>query len=280
MMTTSVALIVLFSAFMHATWNYLVKASPDGLLDTVGLAVGGSIIAAFLLPFVPFPAPESLPWLGVTIFIHIGYFLALVAAYRHADLSVAYPIMRGSAPVLVALLAPLTGDPLTPGLIVGILLVALGITMPAWLGMRRGAVARTGIGFACGNAFLIAGYTLVDGIGVRLSGNAVSYTLWLFFLDAWGILAIALWQRGGSVVVHLYRRWRPALTGAVLALGSYGIVLWAMTVASIPAVAALRESSVIFAALLGAFLLKERMGRWRIAGALLVALGAASIRWG
>jgi drug/metabolite transporter (DMT)-like permease len=141
-------------------------------------------------------------------------------------------------------------------------------------------VARAGIGFAFANACIIAIYTLSDGIGVRLSGSAAAYTVWLFFLNAWGLLAIAWWQRGGSVMVHLRRRWAPALAGSVLTMGSYGIVLWAMTVAPIPAVAALRETSVIFAALLGAILLKERMGRWRISGAMLVALGAASIRWG
>ncbi|MBV5324532.1 MAG: efflux RND transporter permease subunit, partial [Rhodospirillaceae bacterium] len=117
-----------------------------------------------------------------------------------------------------------------------------------------------GIGFACGNAVIIALYTLVDGIGVRLSGSAASYTLWLFFLDAWGILAIAWWQHGRVVLSHLRRRWRPALAGAVLTIGSYGIVLWAMTVSSIPAVAALREFSVVFAALLGAFIGMRQLG--------------------
>lgn len=194
MISTPVALLVLLSALMHASWNYLVKASPDRLLDTAGLAVGGSLIAACLLPWVPLPARESLPWLGATIFIHIGYFYALVEAYRHADLSVAYPLMRGGAPVLVALVAPLLGEAISPGLLIGVALVGLGITLPVWLGFRRGAVAKAGIAFACGNAVIIALYTLVDGIGVRLSGSAASYTLWLFFLDAWGILAIAWWR--------------------------------------------------------------------------------------
>jgi drug/metabolite transporter (DMT)-like permease len=280
MISTAVTVLVLLSALMHAGWNYLVKASPDRLLDTVGLAVAASLVSACLLPFVPLPAAACWPWMGLTLFVHVGYFLTLIETYRHADLSVAYPLMRGTAPLLVALAAPLLGETLGPGLLAGVILIGAGITLPVWLGVRRGAVARAGIGFAFANACIIAIYTLSDGIGVRLSGSAAAYTLWLFFLNAWGLLAIAWWQRGSSVMTHFQRRWAPALAGSVLTLGSYGIVLWAMTVASIPAVAALRETSVIFAALFGSILLKERMGRWRIAGAVLVALGAASIRWG
>ena len=278
-MTTAVALLVLLAALLHASWNCLLKASPDHLLDTMGLALAGSLLAACLLPLVPLPKPASLPWMAATIFIHVGYFLALAETYRHADLSSAYPLMRGVAPLLVALAAPLAGETLSPGLLAGVALIGAGIMLPAWLGFRRGAATRAGLGFACGNAVIIALYTLSDGIGVRLSGNAASYTLWLYFLNPWGILAIAWRQRGRAVIPHLRRRWLTALLGAALSLGAYGIVLWAMTVASIPAVAALRESSVIFAALLGALLLKETLGRWRTAGALLVALGAAAIRW-
>lgn len=279
-MTTPVALLVLLSALMHAGWNYLVKASPDRLLDMVGLSMGGCLLAACLLPFAPLPARECWPWLGVTVFVHVGYFLALLASYRHADLSLAYPLMRGLAPVLVALAAPLMREAVSPGLLLGIALVGTGITLPAWLGFRNGAVTRAGILFACSNAVIIALYTVIDGIGARLSGSAVSYTLWLFFLDAWGILGIALWRRGTHVFGHLRRRWAASLVGAVLTLGSYGIVLWAMTAASIPAVAALRETAVIFAAVLGAWLLKERMGRWRVLGSALVASGAVLIRFG
>jgi drug/metabolite transporter (DMT)-like permease len=276
---TPVALLVLLSALMHAGWNYLVKASPDKLLDTVGITVGAGLLAGLLLPFVPMPAPVAWPWLGLTLVVHVGYFYTLVGSYRHADLSVAYPLMRGTAPVLVACAAPLAGDVATPGLFVGVALIGLGIGLPAWIGVMRGAVGRAGLGFALANAAFIATYTLSDGIGVRLSGNALSYAVWLFFLNALSIFALARWRRGTGVLVRLLPRWRMTMAGAVFAFCSYGIVLWAMSVAPIPAVAALRETSVIIAAILGTWLLKERMGRWRIAGAVLVALGAVAIRW-
>lgn len=280
MISTPVALLVLLSALMHAGWNYLVKASSNRFLDTVALTLAGSLVSACLLPFVPLPAPESWPWMGLTLIVHAAYFLVLIKTYSHADLSIAYPLMRGTAPVLVALAAPLFGEALSPGVLIGVTLIGAGITLPVWFGFRHGKVATAGIAYAFGNAFIIAAYTFFDGIGARLSGSAVAYTLWLFFLNAWSILAIAVWHHRDGVLIHLRRRWAPALAGSVLTVGSYGIVLWAMTVASIPAVAALREVSVIFAALFGTFLLREHMGRWRTIGAMLVALGAASIRWG
>jgi len=278
--STPVALLVLLSAAMHAGWNYVVKASADRFLDYTGLAVAGAVVAASALPFLPLPAPASWPWLGTTVFVHVGYYLLLMQAYRHADLSIAYPLMRGSAPVLVALAAPLAGDALTPGLLTGIALVAAGIALPVGIGIRRGGVGRTGLGYGFATAAVIALYTIIDGIGARHSGHAIAYTLWLFFLNAWLVLGVALWRRGRSAFAHLQRRWLFSLLGSVLTMGSYGLVLWAMTVASIPAVAALRETSVIFAALLGAWLLREHMGGWRIAGAMLVAMGAVAIRWG
>jgi len=278
--STSVALLVLLSALMHAGWNFFVKASADRLLDFTGLVLAGGLVAACALPWLPLPAGASWPWLLTTAFVHVGYYALLMRAYQHADLSIAYPLMRGSAPVLVALAAPLAGDVLTPGLLLGIALVAVGIALPVWIGIRRGGVSRSGLGYGFATAAVIALYTLLDGIGARLSGHAVAYTGWLFFLNAWLVVGLALRRRGGKVFGQLRHRWRFSLLGSVLTMGSYGIVLWAMTVASIPAVAALRETSVIFAALLGTWLLKERMGSWRIAGAALVALGAVAIRWG
>lgn len=277
MVSTVVLLLVLVAAAMHATWNFLVKASADRLLDTVGLAVGGGLIALLLVPWLPLPLAPSWPWLGASVLLHVVYFLLLAACYRHADLSVAYPLMRGLGPVFVALAAPLLGEPMTPPLVAGVALIGAGILLPAGVGLiRRHRLA--GIGYPLLNAVVIGCYTLVDGLGVRQAGGAATYVLWLFLLNGGAVLAVALGLRGLALPAALAARWRPALTGAGLSVGAYGIVLWAMTVAPVAAVAALREVSIVFAALLGTFVLKEPMGRWRAAGAVLVAAGVVVVR--
>lgn len=277
-MTSWVVGLVLLSALMHAGWNFLVKKGDDSQLDTALFSMGCSLIAAVLLPFVPLPDPASYPWLMITLVVHVAYFLTLAAAYQHADLSLAYPVMRGIAPVLVALFATLSGEALNGLQLLGVAFIALGILLPAWMG--KPWKNRVGLYFALLNAAIIALYTYLDGVGVRLSGNALSYTLWLFLFNSWGILSILVWRRSFSEVFLRARSgWRTALLGAALSMSSYGIVLWAMTQSAIPAVAALREVSVIFAAFLGAWFLKESMGRWRILGASLVGIGAAAIRF-
>ncbi len=280
-MPALVAGLILLSALMHAGWNFLVKRGRDGQLDTVGFSLGCSLIAACLLPFVGLPHADCYPWLAATLVVHVAYFLSLAEAYRYADLSIAYPLMRGTAPLLVALAAPFLGEALSPVQAVGVGMIGLGIGLPAWIGKPWHTVNRRGLFFCLFNAAVIALYTLLDGIGVRLSGHAVSYTLWLFLFNSWGILAVIVWRRSLSEVTqHVRQGWRIATLGAAMSMASYGIVLWAMTQTSIPAVAALREISVIFAALLGTWFLKEQMGVWRILGATFVGLGAATIRWG
>ena len=279
-LSAGVAAWVLLSALLHASWNVLIKRSPDRLLDTAALALAASLLCAATLPFLPLPAPESRPLLAASIVIHVFYFLALVETYRWADLSSAYPMMRGGAPVLVALALTALGEPPSWALAAGIALVSGGIMLPAWAGIARGTVAVRGVAMALGMSAIIALYTLVDAEGARRSGNALAYNQWLFFFDAFGILAIAAWRRRGRVLAHLRGRWPQAFAGGLLTVGSYGIVIWAMTRAPVAAVAALREISVVFAALAGTLLLKEPMGRWRIAGALAVAAGAIVIKLG
>lgn len=280
MISTPVAALVLLAALMHAGWNLIVKASDDRLLDTTGVAVGASVLSGIVLPALPLPAAASVPWLVATVIVHVAYFALLVAAYDRSDLSVAYPVSRGAAPLIVAAACPLFGEPLSAGLATGVALVGAGVTLPAVMALRRGHVSGAALGLALANACVIAAYTVIDGFGVRASGHAVSYTLWLFFLNCWGILALALWRRGATRVLAAARRWPRYLVGAFFIVASYGIALWAMSRAQIAAVAALRETSVIFAALLGALVLREPLGTWRIGGSIAVAAGVAIVRFG
>ena len=272
-----VTLLVLCAALMHAAWNAIVKSSANKLLDTVTLSMAAGLISLLLLPFLPPPAREAWPWLTASVVLHVFYFLTLAAAYRWGDLSHAYPLMRGTAPMLVALIGIfLLDDRLTAGMWGGIALISAGVLMPVlW---RPHAVSKRATLIAFGNAIIIAGYSLVDGFGTRASGQPVSYCLWIFVLDVLPILLVAIAIHRREVWRYTLRRWWPCAAGAVCTLASYGIVLWAMTRAPIAAVAALRETSVVFAAIIGVVLLKEQLGRLRIAGAVLVACGIVALR--
>ena len=272
-----ITLLVLFAALMHAAWNAIVKSSASKLLDTATLSFAAGLICCAMLPWVPLPERASWPWLAASAILHVFYFLTLAGAYRWSDLSYAYPLMRGIAPLLVALSGIFVlDDQLSAGMWAGIALITIGILAPVlW---RPAAVSIKGTLIALANAVVIACYTLIDGNGTRASGNALSYCVWLFSLDALPIALVALAIHRRRALDYAIRRWKPCTVGAIFTLGSYGIVLWAMVQAPIAAVAVLRETSVIFAAIIGSTLLQERLGRLRIAGAVVVACGIAALR--
>ena len=278
-MSLSVVALVLAAALMHAAWNALIKSSRDIALNTAMVACTSSIAAALLLPLVPLPAPASWPYLLASCVVELVYFRLLAAVYHHGDLSYTYPLMRGLAPPLVAAAgAVVLSDHASPFLWAGVALISLGVL---WIGASRRLLARAptrATGLAVANACVIAAYTLIDGIGVRHSGNSVSYGLWLFFLIGVPIVPMILWRRGRSLAIHLRRDWWRGLCGGLLNIGVYLIVLWAMTRAPIAAVAAVRETSVIFGALIGSLLLKEPFGRRRIVGACLIVVGIGLLR--
>jgi len=279
-MTMSVTALVLLAALMHASWNALIKSSSDTTLNTALLVGAAGLICAPLLVFVPLPAAPSWPYLLASAVVHQFYFFLVGAAYRQGDLSVAYPLMRGTPPLIVACAGIfLLQDESSPWLWAGVVAISGGVL---WLGgfprMLRHANARSTV-FALGNAVLIAAYTLIDALGVRVSGNAVSYGLWLFLLIAPPYVSIVIATRRAQVRSHLERYWGRTLLAGALSIGAYGIALWAMTRAPVAAVAALRETSVIFAALIGTLLLKEPFGQRRIAGACVIAVGIALIKF-
>lgn len=276
---TDIALLVLLAALLHASWNAIAKSGASKLLDITTMTVAAGILCAAALPFLESPARAAWPWLAVSVVLHVFYFATLAGAYRWGDLSHAYPLMRGVAPLLVALFgALLLDDALGAAMWVGVLLISAGILLPFLL--RPAALGMPGKGtlFALANSAIIASYTLVDGQGTRLSASPVAYSLWLFVLTAFPLTVLTLVRDGGGLWRHMRRHWARGAIGGFLTVASYTIVLWAMTHAPIAAVAALRETSVIFAALIGSLLLKEQMGRSRIAGAIVVACGIAVLR--
>ena len=278
-MTGGVAALVLFAALLHATWNALIKASRDVVLDTALVVAGAALVAGALLFWIPPPQRASWPYLLASCAVHQGYFALLAAAYRRGDLSFAYPLMRGLPPLLVAMVgAFVLVEPASPWLWAGIASISAGVLWIGGLHPRLLLERSRAAAFAVANALLIASYTVIDGLGVRLAGDAAAYGLWLFLGTALPYVPIALWLRRPAWRAHVRRHWWRGLLGGSLSIAAYVIALWAMMRAPIAAVAALRETSVIFAALIGTWLLHEPFGRHRVAGACLVAAGIALLR--
>jgi len=271
--------VVLLGAVLHAAWNTLVRRAADKLLDTVLIISGAGMLTAALLPVLPLPATESWPYLAASVLIHVVYFALVALAYHGSELSLAYPIMRGSAPVLSAVaVALLLNETPTPGGWLGILLVSAGVLLLATDAWRSGKLHKGPALLALANAGVIAVYTLVDGQGARLSGHAFSYTGWMFLLTAVLLLGLALALKGRRVIDHARHGWLRGLLGGASTLASYGLALWAMTQAPIALVAALRETSVVFAAIMAAFFLAEPVTRLRVVSIVTVAAGAVAIK--
>lgn len=269
--------LILFAASLHASWNAFLKGSGDTLLSATLVMGGAALIALVALPFLPVPARASWPYLAVSAAIQVGYLVLLVRIYHAVDMSLAYPLMRGSAPLVVALISTLWLGEALPGLAwIGIATICLGILAMA-IG-ARGALSPVGLAMTLTNAAIIAAYTLIDGMGARASGTPAAYTLWLSLLTG---LAMAIWAiqaRGTALIGYVRRRWHVGLIGGAGTIVSYTIALWAMTMAPIAMVAALRETSILFATAISAFILRERVGPARVAAAAIIASGAMLLR--
>jgi drug/metabolite transporter (DMT)-like permease len=278
-LSPGITLAVLGAGVLHAGWNALLKSARGGdpMLDTASVVAGSSACALLVLPLVPLPAPAAWKFVAASSLVHFAYYATLAQAYRTGDLSFAYPLMRGSAPLLVALLgAVLLNELPSAHAMAGIALICAGIVSIAFVQGRRHPPAAAGWAFA--NAAVIATYTLIDASGARASGNAVAYATWLIFIEGLPFLAWIAWRRGAPALDYLRRGWRRGLLGGMGSFAAYGIALYAMTRAPVAAVAALRETSVLFAALIGALWLREGFGAVRIAGAASVVIGIAALR--
>lgn len=268
-MTAPVLAIVLLAALLHALWNALVKVSGDRAVTLGLVATGHCVPALLLLPLVPVPAVAALPFIIASTVIHWGYYYFLNTAYRHGDLSLIYPIARGTAPVMVALGAMVWADEtLSFQTWIGILIVSAGILVLAAI---RHADTR-GIGAALLTSAIIAAYSVVDGIGIRLSGSPIGYVTWLFVAEIF-VAVFVIGTRFDRVRAIGTKALFLGLAGGAISGLAYALALFAKTLAPIGIVSAVRETSVIFAALIGVFWLGEGPANRRLVAAAIVAFG-------
>ena len=269
-----ITLLVLLAALLHASWNALVKIGGDRKLTTAMVAIMSGVVCLPLLPFVDPPDPASWSFILGSVAIHFGYYYGLARMYETGDFSLVYPLARGLAPLLVAVAAAATaGETLGPWQMLGVTMVSLGIvSLMFGRGWPRGdhALAIRFAGFTC---FTIAAYSLTDGFGVRHAGSSLGYIVWLFVVDAIPFPAHIALRRGRDFKAYARLHWPACLGAAAMSALAYGIVIWAMGHTGLAGVVSLRETSVVFAAAIGALFMGESFGRWRIAAAVAVTIG-------
>jgi len=271
-MTFAVLLAVLGAAFLHALWNALIKVGASKIGGMVVLSVMEVPIGLAVALTRPWPNPESWPWVLAAGATHFGYKFFLTHAYDHGDLSRVYPIARGAAPMFVAIIGALfLADAVSQAQYAGIAVLGLGILMMAH-GVFSDGESRRLLPFALGSAAATASYTLIDGLGARVSGDAVAYVGWIFVVDGILFASGMLAWRGRRVLAGGLRGWALGGLASAASYGAYAISVWAMTVAPIAVVAALRETSILFAVLIGWLTFGERMNRGKVlAGGMIVA---------
>ncbi|GAB7108975.1 DMT family transporter [Streptomyces phaeofaciens JCM 4814] len=273
-MTPLVATAVLLAAVTHAGWNAIAHRITDKLVGFTLISGGGMLIGLALLPFTRLPAADAWPYLLGSAVIHIVYQSLLMLAFRLGDFGQAYPIARGSAPLVVTALAAVFAHEVPDGwAAAGIALSCAGLTGVALWGLRGRRPDWAAIGAALATGLTIAAYTVVDGLGVRAAGSPLGYIAWLMALQGAAIPAYAVTRLRGETLARLRPFAALGLFGAALSVAAYALVLWAQTRAELAPVAALRESSIIVGAAIGALFFKERFGAPRIAAAVLLVAG-------
>jgi drug/metabolite transporter (DMT)-like permease len=277
-MTITVFLAVLFAALLHAGWNAIVKTGLSKQTSMFLLSVGHALCGIAVVSFQPLPEPAVWPWLLASGAIHMAYQLFLAYAYDHGDLSRVYPIARGAAPMLVLVIsAAFLSDPLERAEVLGILLLGGGIALMA-RGVLTSGESRRMLPYALGAAMATAGYTLTDGLGARASGEPVVYVGWLMILSALFYAPVAVALKGRAVLRADGRGWALGMVAAAASFGAYAIAVWAMTRAPIALVGALRETSILFAVLIGWLFFGDRMDRTKGAAAVLIVAGVLLMR--
>jgi drug/metabolite transporter (DMT)-like permease len=271
-MSVSVVLLVLLAATLHAIWNALLRAGNDRLWSISVMCIAVGLVCLCAIPFAPLPARASWGCVLLSGLFHVGYNLFLIRTYRHGDLGQTYPIARGVSPLLISLGAALFARELPDALsLIGILLVSGGIVSLAFQGRSLGWDTLL---YALGTGCFIGAYSVTDGIGVRLSGTPIGYTLWMSLMSGIFMPPVYAVSRDWRSLIRGPRETGLAAVGGIASVIAYGIVIFAMLLGPMGAVSALRETSVVFAALIGWLFLRERLTAYRIAACIVVATGA------
>lgn len=279
-MDLAVFLAVLAAAFLHAGWNALLKLGVDRFSSVLLLALVQGLVALPILPFVTQPDPAGWGWIAAGAALHAGYKIFLIYAYEHGDLGQVYPLARGTAPLIVTVVSlAFLGAEIGGTGLAAILTISGGVLLMAFRGgATPGAMPPRALAFALGTAGFTAAYTMADGIGARVAGTASGFILWMVLGDAVLMLGWGLWLRGRAAVAGLRPAWRTGFAAGVMSLGSYWIAVWGFTQAPIALVAALRESSILFAVLIATFVLGEPTTLWRWGATGLIAGGVVLMR--
>ncbi|MFD4690490.1 EamA family transporter [Streptomyces sp. NPDC058463] len=275
-MTPLVAAAVLAAAITHASWNAIAHAIRDQLLSFTLISGGGALIGALVACFVPLPAAGAWPYLFLSAGLHVAYMVLLMRSFTLGDFGQMYPIARGTAPLVVTVLAALfLGERPDAWATAGVAVASAGLVGLALWGIRGSGRRPHGpaVLAALATGLAIAGYTTVDGVGVRASGTPLGYIAWLMIVQGVAIPAYTYWRRRGELAAQLSPFMARGLVGASLSFAAYALVLWAQTKAPLAPIAALRESSIIVGAAIGTLFFKERFGAPRIAAAGLMVVG-------
>ena len=277
-MSLTVFLAVLAAAMLHAGWNALVRVGASRVGTMMALSGVQGVIGLGVATAGPLPAGPVWPWILASGAIHSAYKTFLTFAYEHGDLSRVYPLARGTAPLITLAVGALwLGEAVRATEAAGILLLGGGILMLA-CGAWAGGESRRMLPFAFGSALATTGYTLVDGLGARVSGSAAQYVGWLFFVDGVIFAAAMLALRGRGSLPAGGRMWIMGTLAAAASYVAYAVAVWAMTLAPIALVAALRETSILFAVLIGWLAFGERMTPAKALSVGLIAAGVALTR--
>ncbi len=279
-MDPGIILIVLAAAAMHAGWNAIAKTGPDPFISISLIGIFGGLATMTLLPLVPTPSGELWLWIVASAVVHTGYKLFLIQAYKAGDLSQVYPLARGTAPLIVTIVSIFfLGEILNNFQIMGVLILVSGIWLMGLRGSATlGRLNGRAVFFAITTSMFIATYTIIDGLAGRIAPTVLSFLVYMTSLDGILMAMVFISARGTSGLHQIKPFWRQGLIGGIMSNTAFALSIWAMKSAPIALVAALRETSIIFAVLIARLVLREKMTGWRIAAALLIATGIIFMR--